>query len=344
MTIREESERREREILSPHACLASESRGRHQPENPCDIRTCFQRDRDRILHCKSFRRLKHKTQVFLAPVGDHYRTRLTHTLEVSQIARTISRALRLNEDLTEAIALGHDLGHTPFGHAGEAVLNRLVDGGFRHFVQSVRVVNFLERKGQGLNLTKEVVEGIGKHSKGRSGDPSGADLGIRTLEARVVRVSDVAAYLNHDCDDAIRAGIIREEDIPVSVAKTIGHTPRERIDRLVRDLIQNSRATDGREIRMSPDIEIAFQHYKDFMFNKVYFNAKVKKEFAKSEKIIEFLFDYLIKNSEAHIPPFYFERKSKLDRVVADYVSGMTDLYAIDLFEEFFVPRRWFRL
>ncbi len=343
MTIREESEHRERETLSPHACLASESRGRHQPEIPCDIRTCFQRDRDRILHCKSFRRLKHKTQVFLAPVGDHYRTRLTHTLEVSQIARTISRALRLNEDLTEAIALGHDLGHTPFGHAGEAVLNRLVDGGFRHFVQSVRVVNILERKGQGLNLTGEVVEGIGKHSKGRSGDPSGADLGIRTLEARVVRVSDVVAYLNHDCDDAIRAGIIREEDIPDSVAKTIGPTPRERIGCLVRDLIQNSRAADGAEIRMSPDIEAAFLQYKDFMYDEIYFNAKVKKEFAKSEKIIEFLFDYLMKNAEEYIPPFYFEHRSKRDRVVADYISGMTDLYAINLFEEFFVPRRWFR-
>ncbi|NOY23569.1 MAG: deoxyguanosinetriphosphate triphosphohydrolase [Acidobacteria bacterium] len=344
MTIREESEALERKTLSPHACLASESRGRHQLESPCDIRTCFQRDRDRILHCKSFRRLKHKTQVFLAPVGDHYRTRLTHTLEVSQIARTIARALRLNEDLTEAIALGHDLGHTPFGHAGEAVLDRLVDGGFRHFVQSVRVVNFLERKGQGLNLTGEVVEGIGKHSKGRSGDPSGASLGIRTLEARVVRVSDVVAYLNHDCDDAIRAGIIREEDIPGKVAQTIGRTPRERIDRLVRDLIQNSRATDGAEIRMSPEIEEAFRQYKDFMYEDIYFNEKVKKEFSKSEKIIEFLFEYLMQNPEEHIPAFYFERKNKRDRVVADYISGMTDLFAINLFEELFVPRRWFRL
>ncbi|PJB83347.1 MAG: deoxyguanosinetriphosphate triphosphohydrolase [Acidobacteria bacterium CG_4_9_14_3_um_filter_49_7] len=344
MTIREETEIREREMLSPHACLASKSRGRHWPEAPCDIRTCFQRDRDRVLHCKSFRRLKHKTQVFLAPVGDHYRTRLTHTLEVSQIARTISRALRLNEDLTEAIALGHDLGHTPFGHAGEAVLNRLVEGGFRHFVQSVRVVNFLERKGEGLNLTKEVMEGIGKHSKGRSGDPSGESLGIRTMEARVVRVSDVAAYLNHDCDDAIRAGIIRNEDIPGSVAKAIGQTPRERINRLVRDLIQNSRSADGGEIRMSPEIAVAFQQYKDFMYDEIYFDKKVKKEFAKSEKIIEFLFDYLMKNAEAEIPPFYFQRNNKPDRVVADYISGMTDLYAINLFEEFFVPRRWFRL
>ncbi len=344
MTIREESERLERQTLSPHACLAAESRGRHHAELPCDIRTCFQRDRDRILHCKSFRRLKHKTQVFLAPVGDHYRTRLTHTLEVSQIARTISRALRLNEDLTEAIALGHDLGHTPFGHAGEAVLDKLVVGGFRHFIQSVRVVNFLERKGEGLNLTKEVVEGIGKHSKGRSGDPSGKNLGIRTMEARVVRVSDVVAYLNHDCDDAIRAGIIREKDIPENVAKTIGKTPRERIDRLVRDLIRNSQNGDGTEIRMSPDIEAAFRQYKDFMYEEIYFNEKVKKEFSKSEKIIEFLFGYLMENAEDRIPSFYFERRDKRDRVVADYISGMTDLYAINLFEEFFVPRRWFRL
>ncbi len=344
MNIREESERLEREILSPNACFAAESRGRHLPETPCDIRTCFQRDRDRILHCKSFRRLKHKTQVFLAPVGDHYRTRLTHTLEVSQIARTIARALRLNEDLTEAIALGHDLGHTPFGHAGEAVLDRLVDGGFRHFVQSVRVVNFLERKGQGLNLTEEVVEGIGKHSKGRSGDPSGAHLGIRTLEARVVRVSDVVAYLNHDCDDAIRAGIIREENVPDPVAKAIGRSPRERINRLVRDLIENSRAAGGTDIRMSPEVEQAFLRYKDFMYEDIYFNEKVKKEFSKSEKIIEFLFEYLMENAESQIPPFYFQRKNKRDRVVADYISGMTDLYAINLFEEFFVPRRWFRL
>ena len=344
MNIRKESERLEREILSPNACFASESRGRHQAESPCEIRTCFQRDRDRILHCKSFRRLKHKTQVFLAPVGDHYRTRLTHTLEVSQIARTIARALRLNEDLTEAIALGHDLGHTPFGHAGEAVLDKLVEGGFRHFVQSVRVVNFLERKGQGLNLTKEVIEGIGKHSKGRSGDPSGAHLGIRTLEARVVRVSDVVAYLNHDCDDAIRAGIIREEDVPDTVAKVIGRSPRERINRLVQDLILNSRSTERAVIRMSPEIEKAFLKYKDFMYEDVYFNEKVKKEFSKSEKIIEFLFEYLMENAEERIPAFYFERKSKRDRVVADYVSGMTDLYAINLFEEFFVPHRWFRL
>lgn len=344
MSIREESERLERQVLSPRASFSSESRGRHLPEKPCDIRTCFQRDRDRILHCKSFRRLKHKTQVFLAPVGDHYRTRLTHTLEVSQIARTIARALRLNEDLTEAIALGHDLGHTPFGHAGEAVLDKLVTGGFRHFVQSVRVVNFLERKGQGLNLTEEVIEGIGKHSKGRSGDPSGKNLGIRTLEARVVRVSDVVAYLNHDCDDAIRAGIIREEDVPDKVAKTIGRSPRERIDRLVRDLIQNSRSGKEAEIRMSPEIETAFLQYKNFMYEEIYFNENVKKEFSKSEKIIEFLFEYLMKNAEKQIPPFYFQRKNRRDRVVADYISGMTDLYAINLFEEFFVPRRWFRL
>lgn len=216
MNIREESERREKEILSPFAAHASDSLGRRRAEAPCTIRTCYQRDRDRILHSKSFRRLKHKTQVFLAPLGDHYRTRLTHTLEVSQIARTIGRALRLNEDLIEAIALGHDLGHTPFGHAGEGVLNRLTSdcGGFRHYVQSVRVVNFLERDGQGLNLTREVIEGIGKHSKGRSGDPTGGDQDIRTLEARVVRISDVVAYLNHDCDDAVRAGIIEPADLP----------------------------------------------------------------------------------------------------------------------------------
>ena len=213
-TLREQYQEIEKSILSPFATLSSKSKGRERPEKECNIRTCFQRDRDRIIHSKSFRRLKHKTQVFLAPVGDHYRTRLTHTLEVSQIARTIARALRLNEDLTEAIALGHDLGHTPFGHAGESVLDRLVEGGFKHYLQSIRVVKYLEKKGEGLNLTFEVVDGIGKHSKGRSWNKKKKSLDIATFEAKVVRISDMVAYLNHDFDDAVRAEVGKENDLP----------------------------------------------------------------------------------------------------------------------------------
>ena len=343
MTVREDTQRIEQQVLSRHATLSVHSRGRRVVETPCDIRTDFQRDRDRILHCKTFRRLKHKTQVFLAPKGDHYRTRLTHTLEVSQIARTIARALRLNEDLTEAIGLGHDLGHTPFGHAGEGVLNRLTVscGGFRHYVQSVRVVNFLERDGAGLNLTREVVEGIGKHSKGRSGDPTGADGKIKTLEARVVRISDVVAYLNHDFDDAVRAGIVSADDLPGPVVHMMGQSSRSRIDALLRDIITTSMDAGGAQVGMSDGMASAFQVYKDFMYDRIYLNPEVKEEFSKSEKILEFLFEFLMKDPETHIPPFYFYRKNALERVVADFISGMTDLYAIRFFEEHFIPRRF---
>ena len=343
MKVREETERIEQQVLSEHATLSIRGRGRRVPETPCDIRTDFQRDRDRILHCKTFRRLKHKTQVFLAPKGDHYRTRLTHTLEVSQIARTIARALRLNEDLTEAIGLGHDLGHTPFGHAGEGVLDRLTVscGGFRHYFQSVRVVNFLERDGAGLNLTREVVEGIGKHSKGRSGDPTGSDGKIKTLEARVVRISDVVAYLNHDFDDAIRAGIITADDLPAQVVRMMGQSSRSRIDALIRDIIGISLKEGGAHVRMSDEMEASFQVYKDFMYDRIYLNPEVKEEFTKSEKILEFLFEFLMKDPESHIPAFYFSRKAPLERVVADFISGMTDLYAIRFFEDHFIPRRF---
>ena len=343
MTVRQDTEQIERQILSPHATCAADSRGRRIAEVPCDIRTAFQRDRDRILHCKTFRRLKHKTQVFLAPRGDHYRTRLTHTLEVSQIARTIARALRLNEDLTEAIALGHDLGHTPFGHAGEGVLDRLTAdcGGFKHYFQSVRVVNFLERDGAGLNLTREVVEGIGKHSKGRTGDPTGAAGNIKTLEARVVRLSDVVAYLNHDFDDALRAEIITAADLPDEVAAMMGKTSRNRIDALIRDIIATSLADTGPSVRMSEPMADAFQAYKDFMYDRIYLNPEVKVEFTKSEQILEFLFEFLEKEAAQHIPSFYFNRNDPLPRVVADYIAGMTDLYAIRFFEHHFIPRRF---
>lgn len=340
MNIREQYERIEKEILSPFAKLSSQSRGRERPEKECEIRTCFQRDRDRIIHSKAFRRLKHKTQVFLAPVGDHYRTRLTHTLEVSQIARTVARALRLNEDLTEAIALGHDLGHTPFGHAGESVLNKLVDGGFKHYFQSVRVVRFLEKKGEGLNLTKEVIDGISKHSKGRSGDLEGKNLDILTMEAKVVRISDMVAYLNHDCDDAIRAGVIDENDLPDIVREKVGKNTRDRINTLVGDIISFTLENEYSKIDLTPDMKEAFLVFKEYMYDNIYSNEKVKKEFVKSERVLEFLFEYYLKHSE-QIPEFYFKRNEPLDRVVADFISGMTDNFAINTFERLFIPQRW---
>ncbi len=340
MNIRERYQSLEKQILSPYAALSSNSAGREKPEEECEIRTCFQRDRDRIIHSKAFRRLKHKTQVFLAPVGDHYRTRLTHTLEVSQIARTVARALRLNEDLTEAIALGHDLGHTPFGHAGESVLDKLVDGGFKHYFQSVRVVRFLEKKGEGLNLTKEVIDGISKHSKGRSGDLEGKNLDILTMEAKVVRISDMVAYLNHDCDDAIRAGVIDESDLPDIVRERIGKNTRDRINTLVGDIISFTLENDYSKIDLSPDIKEAFLVFKEYMYDNIYSNEKVKKEFVKSERVLEFLFEYYLKHSE-QIPEFYFKRNDPLDRVVADFISGMTDNFAINTFERLFIPQRW---
>ncbi len=339
-TLREQYQEIEKSTLSPFAALSFKSRGREKPEEECSIRTCFQRDRDRIIHSKSFRRLKHKTQVFLAPVGDHYRTRLTHTLEVSQIARTISRALRLNEDLTEAIALGHDLGHTPFGHAGESVLDRLVEGGFKHYLQSIRVVKYLEKKGEGLNLTFEVIDGIGKHSKGRSGDLEGKSLNIATYEGKVVRISDMVAYLNHDFDDAVRAEVVKEKDLPEIVRKRIGETTRERINSLVTDIISYTLENNYKEVGMSPDIKEAFLLFKEYMYDNIYSNQKVKREFIKSERVLEFLFEYHMKHSEK-IPEFYFKRNEPLDRIVADFLAGMTDTFAINTFEKLFIPQRW---
>ena len=262
---------------------------------------------------------------------------------VASVAATICRSLNLDADLAWAIGLGHDLGHTPFGHAGEGVLDRLTSGcgGFRHYVQSVRVVNFLERDGAGLNLTREVVEGIGKHSKGRTGDPTGSDGNIRTMEARVVRISDVVAYLNHDFDDAVRAGIITPGDLPAPVIDTMGPTTRHRIDALIRDIIATSLEADQARVSMSPRMADAFQVYKNFMYDEIYLNPQVKEEFAKSEKILEFLFEFLMKDPEAHIPSFYFQRSDPLERVVADFIAGMTDLYAIRFFEEHFIPRRF---
>ena len=275
MTVMERIQEAEKRNLAPYASLSSQTRGRDRPEAESELRTPYQRDRDRIIHCKSFRRLKHKTQVFLSPEGDHYRTRLTHTLEVSQIARTIARALMLNEDLTEAIALGHDLGHTPFGHAGERSLNELVPGGFRHYEQSVRVVEKLEKNGQGLNLTWEVRDGILCHTCGTQ---------ARTLEGRVVRLADRIAYINHDIDDAKRAGVLCEDEIPADILHVLGSTKSKRIDTLVLSAVTNS---TGEEIRLDPEIQQAFDRLHDFMYESVYLNPRAKKEEKKVPGLIE---------------------------------------------------------
>lgn len=331
MTIREQLETREEEYLSPYATLSRNSKGREREEPQCDIRPVFQRDRDRILHCKAFRRLKQKTQVFLLPKGDHYRTRLTHTLEVSQNARTIAKALRLNEDLVEAIALGHDLGHTPFGHAGEKALNNVYK--FSHNIQSVRVVERLEKQGRGLNLTWEVRDGILNHKT--AGNP-------HTLEGKVLRLSDKIAYIYHDMDDAIRGGILTEADIPPELRKVLGGSCRERLDTMVHDVIINS--MDRPEICMSEPVDRAMHDLRRFMFENVYLNPKAKGEEDKAVHMIEQLFDYYVKHLEL-LPEQYLESISEPDnsreRVVCDYIAGMTDSYAVKKFEEFFVPESW---
>jgi dGTPase len=297
------------------------------------MRTIYQRDRDRIIHCKSFRRLKHKTQVFLAPEGDHYRTRLTHTLEVSQIARSIARALRLNEDLTEAIALGHDLGHTPFGHAGERTLNAICPDGFSHCEQSVRIVEFLEKDGLGLNLTKEVRDGILNHRT--SGRPS-------TLEGKVVRLSDKIAYINHDIDDAIRAQIFKESDVPERYSGVLGHSTKERLNTLINDIIINSYDKD--DICMSAEIEEAMKSLRVFMFESLYRNPQAKAEEPKVSKLITELYSYYVDNVNelpANYLRFIDELGEKKERVVCDYIAGMSDQYSIARFEEIYVPGAW---
>lgn len=322
-------EETEKLILSPHAAFSAESRGRQREEQPSPYRTAYQRDRDRVLHCKSFRRLKHKTQVFLAPEGDHYRTRLTHTLEVAQIARTIARALRLNEDLTEAIALAHDLGHTPFGHAGERSLNGQLEGGFRHFEQSVRVVERLENAGVGLNLTWEVRDGILQHTKGEE---------AATLEGRIVRWADKIAYVNHDMDDAIRAGVLREEDIPLEIHMNLGDCTTARIDTLVNAMISAS----GEDITIDPAVEPYFQDLHSFMYEYLYLNSKAKVEESKVDGILSALFSYYAANPDK-LPEEYalIRERDGTDRAVCDYVAGMTDNYALELYHELYVPRGW---
>lgn len=333
MNIREMREGWEAEYLSPYAALSKNTVGREIQEDPCDIRPAYQRDRDRILHCKAFRRMKHKTQVFLAPEGDHYRTRLTHTLEVSQIARTIARALRLNEDLAEAIALGHDLGHTPFGHSGEKVLNDLCPDGFVHAEQSVRVVEVLEKGGKGLNLTKEVRDGIRNHRT--SGHPM-------TLEGNIVRLSDKIAYINHDIDDALRARIFPEEAVPKEYSDVLGHSVKERLDTMIHDMIRCS--MDQPEIRMSPGLEDAMRGLRSWLFTNVYLNEVPKAEEGKAQQMIAFLYQYYM-DHENELPAEYLrmkeERGEPLYRAVCDYIAGMSDSYAIYKFEELFVPKTW---
>ena len=333
MNIREQIEQMEIEYLSPYAARSVDSRGRAREEEPCDIRPVFQRDRDRILHSKSFRRLKDKTQVFLTPEGDHYRTRLTHTLEVSQNARTIAKALKMNEDLVEAIALGHDLGHTPFGHAGERALNAVCPFGFEHAEQSVRTVDLLEKGGQGLNLTFEVRDGILNHQTKAS--PS-------TLEGKIVRLSDKIAYIHHDMDDAIKARVLCEDDIPKELRNTLGNTTTKRFDKFVHDIITNSKGIN--DIRMSDEIYEAMLDMRKFMFQNVYLNPIVKHEEGKAEELVKSLYHYYMENVDK-LPAKYRELMNNygdsLDRVVCDYVSTMSDKYAINQFQKIFMPDSW---
>ena len=331
MTVREHTESIENGILSPYATRSSQSKGRLRHIEPCEIRTDFQRDVDRIIHSKAFRRLKHKTQVFLQPEGDHYRTRMTHTLEVSRIARTIARALSLNEDLTEAASLGHDLGHTPFGHAGEQALNEILEGGFRHYEQSLRVVDKLEKNGAGLNLTHEVRMGILYHT---------GDLPADTIEGRIIPIADRIAYINHDIDDAVRAGILADGDIPRDITDVLGDTCGGRINTLTRDVIFSSMNRD--DLRMTPVCRRAMDGLHEFMFEYVYRNPKAKGEESKAKDILKSLFEYYVRNPEK-LPPDYtmgIEEEGR-QRVVCDYIAGMTDKYAIYKYEEVFIPAVW---
>ena len=331
MTLREQTQEREENSLSPYACRSAQTRGRQRPEEECSVRTPFQRDVDRIVYCKAFRRLKHKTQVFLQPEGDHYRTRMTHTLEVNRIARTIARALSLNEDLTEAIALGHDLGHTPFGHAGERALNDLMPGGFAHYQQSVRVVERLEKNGEGLNLTWEVRNGILCHTKGQP---------AATLEGQVVRLADHIAYINHDIEDALRGGVIYPMDIPLEISEVLGFTHGHRIDALVRDAIQASMGQPS--ICQSPEVGEAMQALKEFMFANVYTNSMAKGEEGKAQDMLRMLFEYYQREPDELPDDFQSIRAEEgIDRAVCDYIAGMTDPFAVERFKELFIPVGW---
>ncbi len=329
MNIREKFENKEAGFLSEKACLSAKTKGRIILEPKCDLRTDFQRDRDRIIHSNSFRRLKHKTQVFLSPEGDHYRTRLTHTLEVSQVARAVANGLLLNADLTEAIALGHDLGHTPFGHAGERALDKVVPGGFRHYDQSLRVVDKLEKNGKGLNLTYEVRDGIVCHTRGKE---------AFTLEGRIVKLADKIAYINHDIDDATRAGVMCEEDIPLEIRKALGFSKSDRINTMVRNVVENSIDT----IQFSPDIQQPFDELHSFMFEKVYTNPVCKGEETKAMDVIIRLYDYLLEKPEK-IPQayHYIIEQEGVHQAACDYIAGMSDRYLVSVYKNIFIPDSW---
>ncbi|MEJ2032153.1 MAG: deoxyguanosinetriphosphate triphosphohydrolase [Deltaproteobacteria bacterium] len=341
MTIREEIEEREREYLSPYACLSAESKGRIRPEEECTIRSAFQRDRNRIVYCKAYRRLKHKTQVFLSPSGDHYRTRLTHTLEMVEISRTMARALRLNEDLVGAIAHGHDLGHTPFGHAGESVLNELMPGGFTHYRQSLRVVDVLENDGLGLNLTYEVRDGIAKHSKGYGEviPTNNRDMPV-TAEGCVIRWADIIAYLSHDLDDAIRSGVIREEDIPDECVAVLGRSHSQRILSMVQGVLAATRPADGRLVfGVSDTVGGAMQQLREFLFHNVYRSPRVHNEFIKATKTLRELFAYCLEHRD------FLEREMgsfaasfSAERRACDFIASMTDRYAQNMYQRLFLP------
>ncbi len=331
VTVRERIEQEERTLLAPGATLSAESRGRERPDRPDEVRTCFMRDRDRIIHCKSFRRLKHKTQVFLSPEGDHYRTRLTHTLEVAQISRTVARALRFNEDLAEAIALGHDLGHTPFGHAGERALTQALGRPFNHNEQSLRVVRLLEKDGRGLNLTREVLDGILCHT-----GPKEAD----TPEGRIVRYADRIAYINHDIDDAVRAGVLSEDDIPFDLKLSLGSTHSRRISTLVNAMIDYGRQTG--QVGMDGQIAGAMETLRAFMFEQVYQNPVAKGEEGKSEAIVRYLYRHFVHDAN-RLPGEYWAIADRdgAEVAVCDYIAGMTDRYAVALYQELTVPKSW---
>ncbi len=330
MTVREQTENTETSILNEYACKSTDKKmtKRSKAEEKCPYRTDFQRDRDRIIHCKAFRRLKRKTQVFLSPEGDHYRTRLTHTLEVSQIARTISRCMSMNEDLTEAIALGHDLGHSPFGHCGEKILNEICPYGFRHYLQSVRVAEIIENDGEGLNLTFAVKNGIACHTNGISS----------TGEGNIVRLSDTITYINHDIEDAVRAGVLNESDLPSDCVEILGKSKSERITSLISSVIRNG----YEKIDFEPEVRKMHDKLKNFMFEKVYTGSSAKQENQKAEMLIEKLYSYFRKNTD-RLPEEYRKimNKTDADRAVCDYISGMSDKYAVDIYTEIFIPKFW---
>src|SRR5687768_10314655 len=341
-SIREALEQREAETLAPQAARSAASRGRLRPEPEDDVRPAFQHDRDRIIHSKAFRRLKHKTQVFFSPAGDHYRTRLTHSLEVSQIARTVAKVLRLHEELTEAIALGHDLGHTPFGHAGEKVLDSLVPGGFRHYEQSLRIVDVLENDGRGLNLTWEVRDGIGRHSKGKRGSPVGLDPEKRaaTLEGQIMRVADLIAYVNHDIDDAVRAGVLTESHLPREAVAVLGSSSSARIARMVKDVVIETQNGGLSEIRMSDEVLDATLAMRAFLFDAVYENETATAEFRKATDILGGLWEKLRERPDEFLDRRILQAEG-LDVAARDFLAGMTDRYAVNLFEQLYIPKPW---